>query len=819
MPGLWCDLRYGLRMLFKNPTFTSVAVMTLGLGIGAITAIFSVVHAVLLEPLPFPRPDELVQFYTQFPAQHFDKFWLSGPEYLDLRRDARSFRSVAAYYLDGAALVAKEEPVRVPVALATHTFAETVGIAPARGRWFADYEDLPGDPTVAVISDRLWTHAFKRDPDVVGRRALVDGMPLTIVGVMPAGFAFPRADTDMWLPARINPVVSPRGNHRWTVVGRLVSGTSLASARAELATLVGAWNDARAGHALGPSDHPMVVHALKDEVIGSVRSTLWLLQIAVGLVLLIATANVSNLLLARAEARGREIAVRNALGADRARLMRQFLSESLILGVLGGIVGLVMTIWGVDLTIAMLPDGAPRAGEIRIDVTVLAFGMVAALGTSLLVGLAPMLHTRVGELGAALKEGQRSAAPPRQRLRHALVVSEVALAVVLVIACGLVIKSFVRLQHVDPGFRPSGLVTGQIELTPKTYPRDDDVVAFFLRLEEALRVEPGVESTTLMSGLPPARRINASDAAFEGYAEAKDRPVANIDFWQFVGDDFFATLGMRLVRGRRLLPSDAADAPPVVVVNEALARKYFPGVDPVGRRLKVAPWRKDAPWQTIVGVVADVKQQGLDAPTGTEVFIPLRQARTFMGWTPRTLYAVVRGELDSTSGPAALAASIRGTVAKMDKSLPVAELRSMDRVMYDAVGKPRFMALLLGTFSALALVLAAIGVYGVMSYSVERRTRELGIRIALGARAAGVRRIVMAEGLRLAGIGIGLGMATAFAVNRGLATKIAALLYDVKPIDPPTFAGVAAVVLAVAALACFVPAWRATRVDPMIALR
>jgi putative ABC transport system permease protein len=802
-------------MLFNNLTFTAVAALTLGLGIGAITAIFSVVHAVILAPLPFPHPDELVQLYTQFPAQKQDRFWLSGPEYLDVARQAASFQSVTAYTLDGAALVVKDQPLRVPVALTTSTFARTMGATPELGRYFADYEDLPGDITVATISHRLWQHAFKGDPEVVGRRALIDGLSVTIVGVMPAGFGFPQADTDLWLPARINPVLDSRYRHSWTVVGRLASGVSLAQARAEIGSLMKGWKDATTGHALSAPEHALVVYSLKDEVIGSVRSTLWLLQAAVLFVLLIACANVSNLLLARAEARGREIAVRNALGANRSRLVRQFLSESLILGGLGGVLGLVMAIWGVDLTTAILPRGAPRATEIRIDLWVLLFGVAVSLGTSLLFGLAPMLHTRVDHLGAALKEGQRSGGPARPRLRQALVVSEVALAVVLVIGCGLVIKSFVRLQQVDPGFRPGGLVTGQIELPMKKYPREADVLLFFQRLQRELRSEPGVESATVMSGLPPARRINANGAELEGIAPPRDGPAASIDFWQYAGDDFFATLGMRLVRGRWLQASDTADSLPVVVINEALVRKFYPGVDPVGRRIKAAPWRKEAPWQTIVGVVADMKQQGLDAPTGTEVFIPMSQAVTLMGRAPRNLYAVVRGDID----PAALAATIRGQVARMDRTLPVDQLRSMDQVMYEAVGKPRFITFLLGTFSALALLLAAIGVYGVMSYSVARRTRELGIRIALGAQASGVRRIVMVEGLRLACIGVALGMAAAFLVNRGLASAIASLLYDVAPVDPATFAGVAAVVLAVAALACFVPAWRATRVDPMIALR
>lgn len=797
-PGLGCDLRYSLRILFKDFTLASVAVLTLGIGIGAVTSIFAVVHSVLLQPLPFPRSDELVKVAAAY----------------DVAQRVRSFRTVTAFAIDGAALLVRDQPGRVPAAYTTSSFARTLGVPPVVGRYFTDDEDGPGEVTVAVISDRLWRVAMKANPEVVGKRVLVDGVAVTIVGVMPAGFAYPQDDIDLWLPAGAGPVADGRAGRRFTVIARLAPGASLASARAET------------GAARPVVDS--VVDSLKEDIVGPVRPTLWLLQAAVIFVLLIATANVSNLLLARAESRGREIAVRNALGADRPRLVRQFLSESIVLGGFGAVVGLVLAIWGVDLTVAILPAGAPRAGEIHIDGWVLAFGAGVALAISILPGLAPILHTRVDHLGAALKEGRRNARPPRPRVRQALVVSQIALAVVLVVGCGLVVESYLRLRRVDAGFRPDGLVTGHIDLPAKSYPRDEDVLAFFERVQRDLRAEPGVEAATLVSGLPPSRRLMANDAEIEGRADAP-----TIDYWQLAGDDLLATLGVRLVGGRWLGPDDGPDAPPVVVVNEAFARRFFsrsgsgsgsgsgpgpgPGASPIGRRLRIAPWLADAPWQTIVGVVADVKQQGVDMPAGTEVYVPLRQATRILGHAPRGLHVVIRGGRDADAS--ALAAALRTDAARIDRTLPVDAVRSMDQVMADAVGRPRFLARVLATFAAVALILAAIGVYGVTSYSVARRTRELGIRIALGARATGVRRLVMAEGLALAGLGVVIGLAAAVAVNYGLAGAIACLLYDVRPVDPATFAGVAAIVLAVAALACFVPARRATRVDPTIALR
>ena len=813
--GFWQDIRFGLRLLFKSPTFTAVGVLTLGLGIGAITAIFSVVSAVLLRPLPFPQPDELVQVYTQFPNMKFDSFWVSPPEYRDIALDARSYRSVMAYSVAGAAFVAKDRPVRSPAAYTTASFAQTLGVAPAVGRYFRPEEDLPGDPHAVVISHRLFMSAFAGNPEIVGRRALVDASPATIVGVMPESFAYPQADTDLWIPLGLDPASIARGNHRLTVVGRLAPGVTLEQARGEIASLTAAWTATGFKHHIDATDHPMILRSLKGEVVGSVRWTLWLLQAAVLFVLLIACANVSNLLLARAEARTREIAIRNALGADRGRLVRQFLTESVLLGLLGGAVGFLFAVWGVDMTVALLPEGAPRASEIHIDVSVLGFAIACALGTSLLFGLAPIIHTRVADLGAVLKDGMRTATGQRQRFRRVLVVVEVALAMVLVIGCGLVVKSFVRLSQVDTGFRPAGLATGQVEIVDKTYPKDDDVIAFWRNLEEITARQPGVEAVTVMGGLPPTRKVNANDAEFEGKAQGKDGPVQNIDFWQFAGDDFFQTLGMRLVAGRFLDANDTETSEPVVVINQALARRFYPGEDAIGKRLKVAPWRKEAPWQRIVGVVVDVKQQGLDAPTGTEVYIPLRQSKVTNGAAPRNLHLVAR----TTGDPRALVPILRSVVPKLDPTVPIYRVRTMDAVLYDAVGKPRFVTFLLGVFAGIALALAAIGIYGVMSYSVAQRTRELGIRMALGAQASGVRRLVLRDGLALAAGGVVVGLAVAFAVNTGVASGLSGVLYQVKAVDPPTFVAVAVVVLAVAGLACLVPAVRATRVDPMIALR
>ncbi|HTE52778.1 MAG TPA: ABC transporter permease [Kofleriaceae bacterium] len=817
MTGFLQDLRFALRLTIKDRTLSAIVILTIGLGIGAVTAIFGVVDAVLLAPLPYPHPDRLVRLYTATPAQHLDRFWLSAPEYFDLRRDARSYQSVAGYHVAAAALGADERPIRSPAAYTTASFAETIGVRPAIGRYFTPEEDLPGDIRALVISHRLWKGAFGGSQATVGRRVTVDGMTATIVGIMPADFAFPRADVDLWLPLELDPASTARDEHYVSGLGRLGSDTSLARARSELDALMTGWQAAGHGHALSRAAHPMEIHALKDEIVGPVRSTLWLLQGAVLLVMLIACANVANLLRARAEVRTREISIRTALGASRRRLVRQFLTESAFLGLLGSALGIGLAKWGIDGTVALLPAGAPRASEIGMSLPILGFALLVGLATSVLFGLTPILHARAAHLGADLKDGQRATTPGRQRFRRALVISEVSLAVVLVIGCGLMVRSFVNLHRVDPGFQPAGLVTGEVEMVwgVKDQPSAAEKLQFWLRLQDRLKGEPVLSAVTLMSERPMARDIGAHDAVFEGKPPPPGQTSRSIDYWQVVGDDFFSAMGVRLIRGRFLGPQDVAGSLPVVVVNETLARRLYPGDDPIGKRLRVAPEVSGGKWQTVVGVIADVKQQSLEAPTGTEVFLSLRQAEAITGDTPYNMDVIARG----AAQPDAAMAVIQRVVTEVDPTVPVHQLRTLEDVLRETAGKSRFLTFLLAIFSGLALTLATIGIYGVMSYSVAQRTREFGIRMALGARPDLLRRRVMAEGLLLAGIGIGVGLAASFALSTVLKAYVAGALYGVSAVDPATFAGVAGVVLAVAALACLVPAHRATRVDPMIALR
>ena len=817
MAAFWHDVRFCIRMLLKTPTFAIVTVLTLGLGIGATTAIFSVLNGVVLRPLPYPSSHELVQVFTQFPRQQIERFWLSQPEYYDLTRETRSFRILSAYIPAGAAISTRDRPIRALATYSTVGLAATLGVAPALGRWFTVDEDAPAPgPThniqnVVVISHRLWQTAFAGEPGIIGGHVVLDSLPATIIGVMAEGFAYPSADTDLYIPLGLDPMSTARGEHSLSVVGRLADGASIDGARAELATLMDGWRT-RAPHALTPAEHPIFVGSLKDEVIGSVRTALWVLQAAVLFVLLIACANIASLLLARAEARSREIAIRNALGADRARLVRQFLTESLVLGVLGAMLGSIIAVWGVDVTVSLLPPGAPRAGEIRVDATVLAFAGVSAVACSLLFGLAPIFHTRVEGLSQALRDGQRSIGSPRQRLRRALVVAEVGLAVVLLVGGGLMTQSFVRLSRVNLGFDATDLTTGQIELASSLYDKASDTLAYWTRLQERLRALPGVTGATVMSGLAPGRKLQSNGLTLIGKAKSPTGPDWTVDFTQFVGDDYFETMKQRLVAGRLLRAGDGADGALVVVVNEAFARKFYPGEDPIGKQVQLLDAETKAPAHTIVGVVDDVKQQGLEAPTGTEVYLSIRQIEKLAGLMPHNMHLVVRGH-------AALFGPIRAVVGELDPTVPLYRLRTYDEILGDAVARPRFVTFLLGVFAGLALLLAAVGIYGVMAYAVEQRQRELGIRMALGAQIAGLRRMVLREGMVLAALGVLVGLAAAFALNTALARGLSVLLFNVRAVDPGTFGGVAIVVLLVAALACLVPAFRATRVDPLVALR
>ncbi|HWM85520.1 MAG TPA: ABC transporter permease [Kofleriaceae bacterium] len=809
------DLRHAVRSLVRQPWLAVVAILTLGLAIGANTAIFTVVNAILLRPLPYADPERLVRIHTAFRTNQNHRYWLSSPEYFDLLRDARSYQSVAAWSLGTATFGDIDRPVRVAAAYTTAGLADTLGVAPAQGRYFTPEEARRGqDRRVVVLGHELWQRAFGGDPDIVGRAVTLDGLAFSVIGVMPPGFDFPDAEVEAWAPLPLDgrDPAEGRASHFLHVVARLARGVSHEQASAELAGLSASWGrlDSPEWHATTPDEHPMTVHALQDEIVGAAKAPLWLIQAAVLFVLLIACANISNLLLARAESRSREIAVRVALGAGRTRLVRMFLIESALLAAAGAAVGITIAVWGVDLAAGFMPAGAPRLREISVDGRVLGFALACAAAATAIFGLTPLWHARGVDLHDGLKDGGRGSSR-QSRLRRALVTVEVALAIVLVIGCSLALRSFARLQQVDVGFRPEGLLTFELELPEVRYPDSPAVLAFWERLTRELEGIPGVERVSQASGLPPAQPLTTNLVWFEGAPPHTSKGAPVVDFWTFVSEDHFEALGLRMVAGRALRRDDRA----AVVVNQSLAREFFPGADPIGQPIQLAPWRgADVPLQTIVGVVADVKQQGMAQPSGTEAYIPVGFAPSLIERAPLTMSVVVRA-----ASPDALAGPIEAAVRGLDASIPLSNVRTMDRLLWDAVARPRFLTLVVSVFGALALLLAVIGVHGVMSISVARRTRELGIRMALGARPAGVRSMVLRQGMVLVGGGVAVGLVAALALNTALSRVLAGVLYDTPVLDPVTFTAVGALVGGVAALACWLPARRATRVDPMVAMR
>ena len=810
METLIQDLSYALRSLRRAPGFTTVAVLTLALGIGANTAIFTVVSSVLLEPLGYRDPQRLVFIHSQFPTIGFDKFWISPPEYRDLQERARSYSDIGAWRTGQVSLSGLENPTRVTSAVASAELFSTLGVPARLGRAYNKEEDAQGVEPVAVISHRLWQSAFGGDSSLVGRLIEVNGTQRTLVGVMPPGFDVEDAGVDVWIPLALPANPTNRGSHFLNLVGRLAPGVTLDRARNEMGVLLTQWRDVvPSGHVPNDSTHRVVVKDLREEVVGDIRPALLILLGAVGFVLLIACANVANLLLAKAEVRQKEIAVRAALGAGRGRLLRQFLTESVALAVIGGAVGLLLGYWGLKGLLAASPDSVPRAASIGLDARVLLFTIGVSLFTGLLFGLAPLLHLSPRTMGLTLKEGgQRTTATGgRMLLRRLLVVSEVALAVVLVVGAGLLLRSFAALQRVDPGFDPRGVLTFQLFLTQAAYPEPNDRIAFFDRLSRRLEELPGVTRAAAMSGLPPLRDVNANDTEFEGKQQTPDGPVHNVDYYQVVTGDYFATMRIPIIDGRAFTASDDAAATPVVIINERLARVFYPGENPIGQRIR--PSGPDGtPWYTVVGVSRDVKQGGLSEQAGTELYFHYPQTGTFV---PRSMNVVVR----STRDPLLLVDDVRRAVWSVDRSLPLAYLQSMEANLAGSMSRPRFLARLLGIFALVALVLAAVGTYGVLSYSVAERQREIGIRMALGAETNRVMGMVLRDGLGVAALGLAIGVAGAFALTRLMAT----LLFGISTTDPATFVAAPAVLAVVALAACYLPARRATRVDPMDALR
>jgi len=809
METLAQDLRYALRNLRQAPGFTAIAIVTLALGIGANSAIFSVVNGVVLRPLEYREPDDLVFITSNFPGESYGaQFWMSAPEYLQYREQSTSFADMGVYTTGEISITGTDTPIRVPAGFASASLFTTLGVEPARGRVFTAAEDLPGGDAAVLLSHELWMGAFGGRDDLVGDTLVMNGAPSTVVGIMPPRFDLDDNGVQVWTLLQLDPEnPGSQFSHYLYGVGRLREGIVPQQAQAELDVLVAGWLETYPDSHIRPDAHEIQFEPLMTQVVGDVRPALLTLLGAVGFVLLIACANVGNLLLARAESRQKEIGVRTALGAGRGRLLRQFVTESVLLALIGGVAGLVVGRWGLGLLLASNAGSIPRLNEIGLDVSVLGFTLGISVVTGLLFGLAPLLHLTADNLTAALREGRATVGTARYRLRQLLVVSEIALAVVLVIGAGLMLRSFSALQNVDPGFDHDGLLTFRLFLPSATYAGPPEQVSFYRNLKEQLIEIPGVESATLMSGLPPIRRLNANTMQFEGIQLSNDEgPPSEVDYFQFIGDDYFSTMEIPLLEGRVFSASDSDTSMPAAVVNETMANMYWPE-GALGRRLRQGG---NAPWLTVVGVVADVKNGGMDQPAGTELYFYVPQVAA-LGFGQSTMNLVVRTSID----PMSLSEQARRTVWSLDPSLPLTNLQTMDDAVFGSMARPRFLTLLLGVFGSIALVLAAVGTYGVMSYFVAERRREMGIRMALGAEAAGVLMLVMRQSFKIAAFGLVIGVGAALVLSR----FVESWLFGVSAFDAATFVTVPAVLALVAMVACLVPALRATRVDPIEVLK
>jgi putative ABC transport system permease protein len=819
------DARWALRGLLRAPGFAVVAILTLALGIGANTAIFSVVNGVLLEPLPYPRSQELVFITSQFPTLGFDQFPVDAAEYLELKERNRSFQDLGAYVTSAVNIGGEgQQPARVTSAIATASLFTTLGVPARVGRTFTPAEMLPNAAPVAVLSSELWESVFGGDRDIVGKQIDVEGVKTTVVGIMPPGFDIHDQGVKFWQPLTLDPAQRNqyRGGHFLLLVGRLAPNVTLARAKSELQSLLAQWPaadgaDPNAGpgapgfvHTPTTTKHRLRYDDLQKDIVGSIGTALIVLQAAVALVLLIACANMANLLLMRAETRHKELAVRAALGAGRGRLMRQFLAEGLVLSFGGAIAGVALAYWGLHALVAANAGSIPRAASVALDGRVLLFTLVLAIATGLLFGLAPLLHLSTNSIGLTLRDaGSRTTAgAARNRVRRALVIAEMAFAVMLVVGAGLLLRSFWNLMRVDSGFDRNDLTTFNVVLPSAPYKDSTRRVAFFSNLMTQLGAVPGVKAVAAMSGLPPQRQVNANDTSIEGYVPTPDGPAQNVDYYQYVTPSYVSAMGIRVVEGRSFGPADGPLSTPVAMINQTMAKLFYGKTSPIGRRVQPGGSKI---WFTIVGVLKDVKQGGVDSRTGTELYLDYEQAPAALGFAPRNMNVVIRSPLE----PSSLAATVRRTVSALDPTLPVVKFRTMDEVFSDSVSRPRFLAQLLGIFAAVALALAAIGTYGVLAYSVTVRRRELGIRMALGSSQQGLLSLVLGQGMALATVGLVAGLVGAFLVTR----LAASLLFGVKPADPVTFVGVSAFMLAVAFVACLVPARRATRVDPLVALR
>jgi predicted permease len=810
------DFRYAVRQLRRAPSFAAIAILTLGIAVGANTAVFSVVNGVLLKPLPYPEPDQLAVLWTRYlPPSGFDipKFALSGPEFLDYRESTEAFGSLGAYATGTRSLTGEGvDAERVGVALYTVDVLPALGVRPRLGRAFTHRDDAAGGPPVTILGHDLWVGRFGADPAVVGRSILMNGLATEVVGVMPEGFAFP-SDTQAWLPLGLDRTnAGGRGGHGTRAVGRLAPGGTMADVHAELAVLRERWAqefEHNEAHFLWAQD-------LRTELVGDAPGRLRLLMAAVGLVLLVACANLTNLLLARAERRHVEIAVRTTLGAGRGRIARQLVTESLVLAAVASILGLALALAGTRALIAMDPEALPRLEEVGLDETVLLFTVGAALLSALLFGIAPAyLAGRRGAPSVASSESRAVGARRGSALRRLLVTSEVALSLVVVILAGLVVRSFAALTSTDPRMNADDLLTFSLTLPAATYPDDDLVPSRYEELLERTRAVPSVVAATAASALPFGG-LSQWDFQLDDRPPRRGGEVAWNAGITHVATDYFETLGIPVLEGRALTRGDGRDAPLVAVASESMAARYWPGESVIGKRFGYAMQDESTgttvvPWITIVGLVPDPVTSSVDQAPYPHVYVPQAQAGVSTYGVPRSLRIAVRSGIEAGS----LLPGVRAAVADLDRNLPLSEVTTMETVVAESLSGPRIMANLLGTFAAIALVLAVVGIYGVISYSVAGRTREIGVRVALGAEGGTITRMILLEGAGPVVAGIVIGLAGAWLASR----LVESMLFGVEPTDPATFALLPLAVLAVGMLASLIPALRATRVAPTEALR
>ena len=806
LEALWQDVRYGVRMLVKNPGFTLITVVTLMLGIGVNTAIFSVVYSVLLRPLPYDAPEKLMAVYSMYPQKNFFRSVVSAPDFVDWRAQNKVFEAMSAYAWGSYTLSGSDLPERFNGLGVSANFFQVLGVKPLLGRAFLPEEEEAGRNRVAVLSYGLWQRRFGADPDLVGKPVSLNGESYLVVGVTPKNFRF--APVEIYTPLTFAAEVMSdmaRGSHYLRVIARLKAGATVAQAKTDIENIsrrieqqYPVTNTGKYGNVI----------PYQQDIVGDIRPSLLVLLGAVSFVLLIACANVANLLLARAASREREMAVRTALGAARWRIVRQLLTESIVLSLVGSGLGLLLALWGTDVLVRAVPsdiaDFTPGWRQIGINPQVLSFTLLISFLTGIVFGLVPALQVSKPDLTDALKEsGKSSAGLKRQRARNVLVVAEIALALVLLIGAGLLIKSFQQLRQVALGFNPSQVFVANVSLGGVKYRETPRQIGFFQQVLQRVENLPGVMSAATVN-FPPFGSNSDRVFTIAGQPEPAPDAIPHADY-RVISPQYFRTLEIPLLRGRAFTGQDVNGAPRVVIINEALARRYYPNEDPIGKQIKLGRYVEDNPLHTVVGIVGNIKHRGLGSEFEPEFYYPYAQ-------TPVRYSAIVA----RTQGdPLSLTTAIRHAVLGADKDQPMTNPRTMEMAISDSVTQERLNMILLGIFGVLALVLAGVGIYGVMAYTVTQRTHEIGIRMALGARRRDVLKMIVGQGMLLAVGGIGIGLLGAFLVTRLMET----LLFGVTPTDPATFGGIALLLLGVACFACCIPARRATKVDPMIALR